>query len=68
MTQDELEIGLSAVAAPIFNTHAEIQGALCIAAPSSRMGNDRIAELAQMIMPVAGMISTRIGYEGKNNK
>ena len=62
-TQDVLEVGLSAVAAPIFNTHSEVQGALCIAAPSSRMTDERLAELAEMIQQSAGKISTQLGYQ-----
>lgn len=61
-TQDLLEVGLSAVAAPIFNTHGDVQAALCIAAPSSRMIESRLAELAQMIMASAGAISKELGY------
>ncbi|MFK7804132.1 MAG: IclR family transcriptional regulator [Anaerolineae bacterium] len=75
-TQDVLEVGLSAVAAPIFNTHSDVQGALCIAAPSSRMKADRrsagaeltlsrgqrIDELAEMIVKSANAISKELGY------
>ncbi len=60
-TQDLLEVGLSAVAAPIFNTHGQVQGALCIAAPSSRMTADRKAELIGMIVESANNISTHLG-------
>ena len=61
-TQDALEVGLSAVAAPIFNTHNEIQGALCIAAPSSRMTAKRVDELVDTIINSAQTISQNLGY------
>ncbi|MFK7805746.1 MAG: IclR family transcriptional regulator C-terminal domain-containing protein, partial [Anaerolineae bacterium] len=65
-TQDVLEVGLSAVAAPIFNTHSQVQGALCIAAPSSRMTAERVTELTQMIVNSADLISRNIGYVPEN--
>ncbi len=61
-TQDALEVGLSAVAAPIFNTHGQVQGSLCIAAPSSRMLADRIDELSKTIMRTAQAISKELGH------
>ena len=62
LTQDVLEVGLSAVAAPIFNTHGQVRGALCIAAPSSRMTSDRMDELSKTIMRSAGAISKNLGH------
>ena len=60
-TQDALEVGLSAVAAPIFNTHGQVQGSLCIAAPSSRMQADQIDKLSKTIMNRAQAISRDLG-------
>lgn len=62
LTQDMLEVGLSAVAAPIFNTHGAVQGALCIAAPSSRMTKKRMGELAVLIVKSAAEITKQSGY------
>ncbi|MEM8861389.1 MAG: IclR family transcriptional regulator [Chloroflexota bacterium] len=61
-TQDDLEVGLSAVAAPIFNTHGQVQGALCIAAPSSRMTAKRIDDLSETIVESAKKISKQLGF------
>lgn len=62
ITQDELEIGLTAVSAPIFNTHGEIQAALCIGGPSSRVGGKR-PFLTAAVVKHAQRISEALGYE-----
>lgn len=64
ITKDELEIGLTAVSAPIFNHHGEVQAALCIGAPSSRIV-PKLAELAQEVMKTAVSISHALGYRKK---
>ena len=61
VTKDELEIGLTAVSAPIFNHHNDIQAALCIGAPSSRIA-PRLDKLAQEVMKTAVSISHALGY------
>lgn len=64
-TQDELEIGLSAIAAPIFNHHDEIQAALCIAAPSRRLVSGKLSPMIEQLKATAAEISAAIGYEKK---
>ena len=60
-TRNELEIGLAALAAPIFNHHGEVQAALCIAGPSSRLTEQRVAELCEVVVETAVHISTHLG-------
>ena len=64
LTQDELEIGLTAVAAPIFNSHNEVQAALCIGAPSSRI-TPKLEDLTTKVKETAEAISIAIGYDQK---
>jgi DNA-binding IclR family transcriptional regulator len=62
-TIDELEIGLSAVAAPIFNTHGEIHASLCIGGPSSRISEEKRPFLAQQVIKYAQHISEALGFK-----
>ncbi len=62
-TINELEIGLSAVAAPIFNHQGEAQAALCIGGPSSRLTQKKLVTLAQAVIESAHQISAAIGFQ-----
>ncbi|MEM7334710.1 MAG: IclR family transcriptional regulator [Chloroflexota bacterium] len=64
-TINELEVGLSAVAAPIFNLHGEVHAALCIGGPSSRISEEKRPLLAQTVMKYADEISLAMGYEAE---
>jgi len=61
-TTNELEMGLAAVAAPIFDHHGEVKAALCIAGPSSRFGPEKLHALAEQLIQSATEISQEIGY------
>ncbi|MEM7114573.1 MAG: IclR family transcriptional regulator [Chloroflexota bacterium] len=59
---DELEVGLTAVSAPIFNHHGEIQAAVSAGGPTSRIPQERLTIFAQHVMQQAQAISQAIGY------
>lgn len=58
----ELEIGLMATAAPIFNYEGEPIAALSIVGPSVRVDETRLHQLAQEAKSVASTISYQLGY------
>ncbi len=58
---DELEQGLSAVAAPVFDTGGDAVAALSISGPTIRLARDRIAELVPALLEQARLVSTRLG-------
>jgi IclR family transcriptional regulator, acetate operon repressor len=58
---DELEHGLSALAAPIFGPDGDAVAALSISGPSIRLTRDRIAELAPALLEQARLVSLRLG-------
>jgi len=58
---DELEQGLSALAAPILGPDGEAVAALSISGPTIRLTRDRIAELAPALLEQAGLVSVRLG-------
>jgi DNA-binding IclR family transcriptional regulator len=58
---DELEHGLSALAAPIFGPDGDVVAALSISGPTIRLTRDRIAELLPSLLEQAGLVSMRLG-------
>lgn len=61
MAVDELEIGLSAVAAPIRNSHGELVASMSVSGPTFRMGTRRLLEIADAVMEAAREVSVRLG-------
>jgi IclR family acetate operon transcriptional repressor len=58
---DELEHGLSALAAPILGPDGIAVAALSISGPTIRLTRERIAELAPALLEQAGLVSMRLG-------
>jgi DNA-binding IclR family transcriptional regulator len=59
---DELELGLSALAAPVFAPHGEALAALSISGPSARLTAERIVELAPLLIEEAHRLAERLGH------
>ncbi|MDI3406534.1 IclR family transcriptional regulator [Streptomyces cavernicola] len=59
---EELEIGLTAVAAPVRAHDGKVIGALSVSGPVYRLTEDRLGELAKRTVVVAGDLSKRMGY------
>lgn len=57
VTVDELELGLTGVAAPVFGPHGEVVAALGISGPSPRLAR-RVDELGRHLLESAGRLST----------
>jgi len=58
---DELEIGLTAIAAPIHDAHGDVVASLSISGPTFRLDGDRVAGLVAMVVDAARDISARLG-------
>jgi IclR family acetate operon transcriptional repressor len=58
---DQLEQGLSALAAPVFGPDGIAVAALSISGPTIRLTPDRIAELAPALLEQARLLSLRLG-------
>jgi DNA-binding IclR family transcriptional regulator len=65
---DELERGLSALAAPVFGANGVAVAALSISGPSIRLTRERIAELAPPLMEQARLVSERLGHSNDNDQ
>lgn len=59
---DELDIGLSAVAAPVRDAHGDVIASVSVSGPSFRFGAVRIAEVAPLLQAVTTEISSRIAH------
>ncbi|MGI8754127.1 MAG: IclR family transcriptional regulator [Acidimicrobiales bacterium] len=64
ITVDELEIGLTAVSAPIFAANGETMATLAVSGPSARLVPERAAAVAALTAERAGEISLSLGYPG----
>jgi DNA-binding IclR family transcriptional regulator len=64
VAQEELEVGLSAVAAPIWNHEAKVVAAVSVSGPSFRLSSEKIPELAELTRQTANEISHQLGYVG----
>ncbi|MET0703251.1 MAG: IclR family transcriptional regulator [Mycobacterium sp.] len=62
--EEELEIGLNAVAAPVYDNTAEVVAALSVSGPSYRLGREHFAQGATHTIAGADGISRRLGWLG----
>lgn len=61
-TVEELELGLSAVAAPVWSAKREVIAAVCISGPSYRITEERIPELGELTKRAGLEISEKLGW------
>jgi DNA-binding IclR family transcriptional regulator len=62
VTQDELEGGFAAIAAPVRDNSGAVVAAVSVGGPSSRLGEDALARAIELTTAAAAEISTRLGY------
>jgi DNA-binding IclR family transcriptional regulator len=60
---EEFEVGVCAVAAPIYNRMGKVVAALGCPCPISRMTSERITQIAEAFKDAAQAISHRMGYD-----
>ena len=61
----EIEEGLNAVAAPVFNQTGKVVATVSISGPSYRLNSDQLRKFGAMTIATAQKISARLGYNGK---
>jgi DNA-binding IclR family transcriptional regulator len=59
---DELEVGLTAMAAPVLAADGTAQAALSISGPTARLTSERLAELAPLLVEEADALAERLGH------
>jgi DNA-binding IclR family transcriptional regulator len=60
--REELEVGLNAVAAPVYDADAQVVAALSVSGPSYRLGEDDFESTAKRAIAAAERISARLGW------
>jgi DNA-binding IclR family transcriptional regulator len=63
-TYEELEIGLDAIAAPVFTAGGEVVAALDVSGPSHRLRAEGRPELVRLTLDAAADLSRRLGFRG----
>jgi DNA-binding IclR family transcriptional regulator len=58
LADEELEVGLTAISAPIRDIHGDVIAAMSIPFPKNRLRPERIPEIAQTLIEAANAIST----------
>lgn len=59
---DELDRGLTAIAAPVRNLHGEICASISVSGPTFRLDADRLAQIEPLVRRAALDISSRMGW------
>jgi DNA-binding IclR family transcriptional regulator len=59
---DELEIGLTAMAAPVLGASGDAIAALSISGPTARLTSERIVQLAPLLIDEATQLARRLGH------
>lgn len=62
IARDELDVGLTAIAAPVRNAHGEIVASISVSGPTFRMNGAHLAELEPVVRQAAGAVSARLGW------
>jgi IclR family transcriptional regulator, KDG regulon repressor len=60
---EEIEIGLRCVGAPIKDYTGAMVGAISAAAPSARLSGQKVHTVGRLVVTTAGEISEKLGYE-----
>lgn len=59
---DELEVGLTAVAAPIRSAHGDVVASMSVSGPTFRLGDTQVEELVKLLVEAADEVSHRLGW------
>src|SRR5215212_82678 len=59
---DELEVGLTAAAAPIRNAHGDVIASISVSGPTFRMPADRLDEIIAQVVEASREVSYRLGW------
>ena len=59
---DELEEGLTAVAAPIHNAHGDVVASMSVSGPTFRLSEKRVEDVVALLVEAASEVSHRLGW------
>jgi IclR family transcriptional regulator, KDG regulon repressor len=64
---EELEVGVRAVSAPVRNREGKVIAAMSIACPASRLTLERTPEVTKELLAAAAAVSARMGWSGDSS-
>ncbi|HKW71034.1 MAG TPA: IclR family transcriptional regulator [Candidatus Dormibacteraeota bacterium] len=67
-THEELELGLDAIAAPVFGADGDVVAAIDVSGPSHRLRAANWTELDRLTREAAADLSRRLGYRGRRTE
>jgi DNA-binding IclR family transcriptional regulator len=67
-TFQELEMGLNAIAAPVYSAHGEVVAAIDVSGPAHRLREGERPELVDLTREAAADLSRRLGYRSASPK
>lgn len=67
LARDELDVGLTALAAPVRNAHGELCASISVSGPTFRIGPVRVGELVPLLLRAAEDVSARLGWHGASS-
>src|SRR5699024_8618571 len=59
---EENELGVRCVGAPVFNHDGVVEGAISVSGPTIRVTRDKVEELGGLVKKYADLISRELGY------
>lgn len=65
---EENELGVRCIGAPIFNYNNEVEGAISISGPTIRVTKDKVEDISEKVKKYSMLISKSLGYKEKNRK
>ncbi len=67
-TFEELEVGLDAIAAPVYSADGEVVGAVDVSGPAQRLQAGGGPDLVGLTRDAAADLSRRLGYRGRSSR
>jgi IclR family KDG regulon transcriptional repressor len=65
---EEFEVGLRCIAAPVRDSSGQVMSALSVAGPAFRILDDRMAALSSAVIRVAARLSASLGFDEKRRR
>lgn len=65
---EENELGVRCIGAPVFNYKGEVEGAISISGPTTRVTKGKVEIVAKAVIKYASLISRELGYKEKSVK
>ncbi|MBD3781671.1 MAG: IclR family transcriptional regulator [Micrococcales bacterium] len=66
LATDELDVGLTALAAPVRDAHGDVVASVSVSGPTFRFGAERVAELVPLLLTATADVSERLAHQPVN--